>query len=81
MNDPAQRQAYLDQQAKFEIELEKLVSNKTPDNFDNLYIPGFNRTYNGDFGVGFNYTVSYFIPIYKKKVIPVVLPKKGDKKK
>jgi len=65
----------------FSFQLKKLVSNKTPDNFDNLYIPGFNRTYNGDFGVGFNYTVSYFIPIYKKKVIPVVLPKKGDKKK
>ena len=34
-----------------------------------LYIPGFNRTYDGSFGVGFNYTVSYFIPIYKKKTI------------
>ncbi|MEZ7504365.1 DUF6048 family protein [Flavobacterium sp. Arc2] len=65
----------------FSFQLKKLVSNKTPDNFDNLYIPGFNRTYNGDFGVGFNYTVSYFIPIYKKKVIPVIAPKKGDKKK
>jgi hypothetical protein len=37
------------------------------ENFENLYIPGFNRTYDGDFGVGFNYTVSYFIPIYKRK--------------
>jgi hypothetical protein len=61
--------------------LNRLVSNKEPGNFENLYIPGFNRTYNGDFGVGFNYTVSYFIPIYKKKVMPVEVAKKGDKKK
>lgn len=54
----------------FSLRLNTLVTNKKPDNFDNLYIPGFNRTYNGNFGVGFNYTVSYFIPIYKKKVIP-----------
>jgi hypothetical protein len=40
-----------------------LVSKKA---FDNP-IPGFNRTYDGDFGVGLNYTVSYFIPIFKKK--------------
>jgi hypothetical protein len=43
--------------------------NNKPSGFDNLYIPGFNRTYDGSFGVGFNYTVSYFIPLYKKKVI------------
>jgi hypothetical protein len=65
----------------FSLRLNRLVSNKQPGNFENLYIPGFNRTYNGDFGVGFNYTVSYFIPIYKKKVIPVAAAKKGDKKK
>jgi hypothetical protein len=59
--------------------LNRLVSNKKPENFDNLYIPGFNRTYDGDFGVGLNYTVSYFIPIYKKKVIPVEVPKKTRK--
>lgn len=52
----------------FSFRLNKLVSNKTPDNFDNLYIPGFNRTYDGAFGVGLNYTVSYFLPIYKKKI-------------
>lgn len=56
-----------------------LISNKRPDGFDNLYIPGFNRTYDGDFGVGFNYTVSYFIPLYKKKVVskePAIKEKK-----
>lgn len=52
----------------FSVRLNRLVSQKRPDNFDNLYIPGFNRTYNGDFGVGFNYTVSYFIPLYKSTV-------------
>lgn len=63
----------------FSFQLKKLVSNKKPGNFDNLYIPGFNRTYNGDFGVGFNYTVSYFIPIYKKKVVPATPTKKPKK--
>jgi len=50
----------------FSVRLNYLVSNKKPDNFDNLFIPGFNRTYDGKFGTGFNYTVSYMIPIYKK---------------
>ena len=51
----------------FSLRLNRLVSNHKPTNFDNLYIPGFNRTYDGDFGVGVNYTITYFIPIYKKK--------------
>ena len=50
----------------FSLRLNYLVSNKKPDGFDNLYIPGFNRTYDGKFGAGVNYTLSYFIPIYKK---------------
>ena len=50
----------------FSLRLNRIVSNKQPNNFENLYIPGFNRTYSGDFGAGFNYTVSYFIPLYKK---------------
>jgi hypothetical protein len=65
----------------FSLRLNTLVSNKKPDNFDNLYIPGFNRTYDGSFGVGFNYTISYFIPIYKKKIVPVIVPKKPLPKK
>jgi hypothetical protein len=52
----------------FNFSLKYLVSQKVPDNFDNLYIPGFNRTYDGKFGVGFNYTISYFIPLYKSTV-------------
>jgi hypothetical protein len=54
----------------FSLQLKMLITNTEPSNFENLYIPGFNRTYAGNFGAGFNYTVSYFIPIYKKKVIP-----------
>lgn len=61
----------------FSFRLNRMISQKLPNNFDNLYIPGFNRTYNGDFGVGFNYTVSYFIPLYKA----TVKPKEKTKKK
>ena len=52
----------------FSFRLNRIISQKRPANFDNLYIPGFNRTYNGNFGVGFNYTVSYFLPLYKSTV-------------
>lgn len=52
----------------FGIQLKLLLAKKDPANFESLYIPGFNRTYDGSFGIGFNYTVSYFIPLYKKTV-------------
>ena len=52
----------------FSFRLNYLISDKKPDNFANLHIPGFNRTYDGDFGAGFNYTVSYFLPLYKSTV-------------
>ena len=54
----------------FSARVNRIVSNKQPNNFSNLYIPGFNRTYEGEFGVGFNYTVSYFIPFYKRNAAP-----------
>ena len=60
----------------FSLRLNRLVTNKEPENFSNLYIPGFNRTYDGSFGVGFNYTVTYFVPIYKKKITPKKVEKK-----
>ncbi|OIQ15378.1 MAG: hypothetical protein BM557_11460 [Flavobacterium sp. MedPE-SWcel] len=50
----------------FSVRLNYLITDKKPENFDNLHISGFNRTYSGSFGAGFNYTVSYFIPLYKK---------------
>lgn len=44
------------------------MSNNEPEGFANLYIPGFNKTYeNSKFGAGFNYSISYFIPFYKSK--------------
>ena len=53
----------------FSLRLNVLIAEKKPsDDFENLYIPGFNRTYAGNFGAGFNYTVTYFIPLYKKTV-------------
>lgn len=48
-------------------QLKGTLSNKEPDGFENLYIPGFNKTYDsGKFGVGYGYTISYLIPIFKK---------------
>ena len=47
--------------------LERRVFETEPENFENLYIPGFGRTFDsGNFGVGFGYNVSYLIPLYKK---------------
>lgn len=44
-----------------------LITNKDPDNFKNLFIPGFNKVTDGSrFGVGYNYSISYLIPLYKK---------------
>lgn len=52
----------------FSCRVNYLITNKKPETFDNLHIPGYNRTYNGKFGAGFNYTVSYFLPLYKSTV-------------
>jgi hypothetical protein len=52
----------------FSVRLNYLLSNKEPEGFANLHIPGFNKTYeNSKFGAGFNYTISYFIPLYKSR--------------
>ncbi|NJW54113.1 DUF6048 family protein [Salinimicrobium oceani] len=48
------------------VQLKRRVNQTQPNNFDNLYIPGFNRTYdNSTFGVGYGYSISYLIPLYK----------------
>lgn len=65
--------------AGFSVRMNYLVTEKKPENFDNLYIPGFNRTYDGKFGVGWNYTLTYFIPLYKKTIKPA--EKKAPAKK
>lgn len=44
-----------------------LISEKDPENFKNLFIPGFNKVTDGSkFGIGYNFSISYFIPLYKK---------------
>ncbi|PKP26019.1 MAG: hypothetical protein CVU03_05770 [Bacteroidetes bacterium HGW-Bacteroidetes-2] len=49
------------------LQLKRRVSEKQPENFENLYIPGFGKTFEGsNFGSGFGYGISYLIPIYKK---------------
>lgn len=50
------------------VQFKILAGEDEPSNFENLYIPGFNRTYDsGRIGFGYGYTLSYRIPIYKKK--------------
>lgn len=49
------------------VQLKQRLFQSTPNNFDNLVIPGFNRTYDdSNFGVGYGYGLSYLIPFYKK---------------
>ncbi|WP_299113863.1 DUF6048 family protein [uncultured Winogradskyella sp.] len=58
--------------AGINTQLKFLVSETAPNNFENLYIPGFNRTYDsGSFGVGFGFNVSYLVPIFKKDKVVV----------
>jgi hypothetical protein len=49
------------------VQLKGMITQDEPNDFENLYVPGFNKTYDsGRFGIGFGYNVSYLIPIYKK---------------
>ena len=51
----------------FNFQLKRKFAEDLPQNFDNLYIPGFGRTYDfSEYGVGYGYSVSYLIPIFKK---------------
>lgn len=50
----------------FSFSGKKLISSKQPENFKNLFVPGFNRVFLNNSGFGFNYTLSYLIPLYKK---------------
>ncbi len=50
----------------FSFSGKKIISSKQPDNFKNLFVPGFNRVFLNNSGFGFNYTISYLIPLYKK---------------
>jgi len=50
------------------LRLNRLLNDKLPENFDNIYIPGFNKkTEDNIFGAGFNYTLTYSLPFGSKK--------------
>lgn len=48
------------------IAMKKLFSQDEPDNFGNMYIPGYERVFMNNTGFSFNYTISYTIPFFKK---------------
>jgi hypothetical protein len=49
------------------LQLKRRLSEKTPENFDNLYAPGFGRTFDtNDIGVGYSYGITYRIPFVRK---------------
>ena len=49
------------------LRLNRLLNQKNPENFSNLYIPGFNKVLEeNNFGVGITYSIFYQIPIFKK---------------
>jgi hypothetical protein len=49
------------------LQLKRRLSEKTPENFDHLYAPGFGRTFDtNDIGVGYSYGITYRIPFVRK---------------
>lgn len=51
----------------FTLQLKRSITQTDPDDFENIYIPGFGKTTDdSSFGVGYGYTVSYLIPLFKK---------------
>lgn len=49
------------------LRLNRMLKQDTPENFTNLFIPGFNKvTENNNFGTGITYSIIYQIPIIKK---------------
>lgn len=49
------------------VQLRGKVTETEPDNFTNIYIPGFGKTFDSaGIGAGFGYSISYRIPLYKK---------------
>ena len=52
----------------FHISLKRMISKRQPEQFDSLFVPGFGLTNDfSDIGVGYNYTITYLIPFFKKK--------------
>lgn len=53
------------------VRLGFLLGNKEDERLPNLWIPGFNKVTEGSrFGVGYNYSISYMIPLYRKAKKP-----------
>lgn len=50
----------------FTFRMKYLIAQKQPNDFENLYIPGFGKKFSGEIGAGFNYMISYQIPLFKK---------------
>ena len=49
------------------LRLNRMLKQDIPENFTNLFIPGFNKvTENNNFGTGITYSIIYQIPIIKK---------------
>lgn len=49
------------------VQLKISASQTIPNNFDNVYIPGFGKTYDSSgIGAGYSYFLAYRIPLYKK---------------
>lgn len=58
----------------FTLSVKRNISDDKPKGFDNFFIPGFGKTNDAsEFGAGFSYHISYYLPLYKKR-------KKADKK-
>lgn len=49
------------------LQLKTMITSTSIPNFDNLYVPGFRRTYDySSIGAGWGYSISYMIPLYTK---------------
>ncbi|GLB53244.1 hypothetical protein NBRC110019_22840 [Neptunitalea chrysea] len=49
------------------VRINKLLTDKAGGDFPNLWIPGFNKVTDGSsIGMGYNYSITYLIPLYKK---------------
>lgn len=58
--------------AGINVQLKYLVSETNINNYENLYVPGYNRTYDSSkFGAGYGFNLSYLIPIFKKDKIVI----------
>lgn len=58
--------------AGINLQLKFLVSDTELNNYENLYVPGFNKTFDSSrFGGGYGFNLSYLVPIFKKDKIVI----------